>query len=750
MEEKEITLQDIIQIVRRRKWTIAIVFTVVVGLAVYYAFIQPPEYRAEATFIIESSDVVFPGAAQLKMKETVRPFEFYQAVVKSKSFIEEAAKGLVDSSKNDPDMDIGLADAFSLIRKLEITNSDYEDFIQLEAVAYTPRIAFLLAEIGTQTLKERCQEIDQEEYLNVVDFVDGQKRRALKELEEIERNLQEYLKNTDTAILNDEEGGILKKLMDLEDQLTAVQTEKEVALANLRTYEKRLGNLESQLTDKIGQNEIPAVESIRNELTALGEQKTEFLQQYSKDHPALIAIDGKIEKKKKELIQLLLSTTGNHESNVGSDQPNYRNIQELKITEELKLDELKNRERYYLTMIDGYKKRHPNMLEHAIKIAQLNRAKTVQQNLYSFLLEKGEEARIKGATGTGGIRIIDTPTIPNDPIPTRTKKILMLALLVGLVAGFGLAYLQEYLDNSIKSTDDVTRYLDLPVMGVIPIIKQKTGIVFKNGSNGNGNGNGKIVHIDGNGNGNSNGNGHSNGRNGAVLISHLKSKDPQVEAYRGLRTNLQFSSVDEPIRALMVTSSLPGEGKTVTSANLAISFAQMGLKTILVDADLRKPQQHRQFKIDKSPGLLECLMEEVSLDEIMYETGVLGLKLIPSGLLPPNPAEVLNSRKMHNLVKDLKTKSDIVIFDTPPVIAVTDPLILGKQMDGILLVIRYQNTELSAAQKAMQVIKGAKLKIFGAVVNHADFNKGPDYYHYYHNYYGDSDNYTSKSKIVLN
>lgn len=747
MEEKEITLQDIINIIRRRKLTIAIVFLVVMGAATYYALTRPPEYRAEATFIIESNDVVFPGATALKMKESVRPFEFYQAVVKSKSFVEAAAKSLVDSSNKYPDVELSLIDAFSLIGNLEITNSEYEDFIQLKAIANTPAIAYLLAEIGTQTLKQRCQEIDQEEYQNVVEFVDGQKGRALSELEEIERNLQEFLKNTDTAFLNDDEGGLLKRLMDLEDQLTSVQTEKEVSLANLRTYEKRLGNIETQLTGNIGNTETPEIEAIRRELARLGDQKTKYMQQFGKTHPTITEIDAKIEKKKKDLIQLLLSSAGNNESNVSADQPNFRNLQELKIAEELKLDELKNRERYYQSLIDGYKKKHPNMLEYAIKIAQLKRAKTVQQNLYGFLLEKGEEAKIKGATGTGGIRIIDTPTMPHRPIPSRTKKLLMLAMLVGMAAGFGLAYFQEYLDNSIKSTEDVTKYLNLTVMGVIPVIKRKNGFALTgNGSNGNGNGNGngnsKIIALDDNGNG-------TNGRNGAVLISSLKSKDPQVEAYRGLRTNLQFSSMDEPIKALMVTSSLPGEGKTVTSANLAISFAQMGLKTILVDADLRKPQQHRQFKMSKSPGLLECLMEELTLEEVMHDTGVLGLKLIPSGLLPPNPAEVLNSRKMHNLVTELKAISDIVIFDTPPVIAVTDPLVLGKQVDGTLLVIRYQNTELSAAQKAMQVINGAKLKIFGAVINYAEFSKGPDYYHYYHNYYGDSDTYSSK-KIVLN
>ncbi|WP_078543553.1 CpsD/CapB family tyrosine-protein kinase [Litchfieldia alkalitelluris] len=214
------------------------------------------------------------------------------------------------------------------------------------------------------------------------------------------------------------------------------------------------------------------------------------------------------------------------------------------------------------------------------------------------------------------------------------------------------------------------------------------------------------------------------------LISLKNPKSPISEQYRTIRTNIQFSTVDAELKTIMVTSSGPGEGKSTTTNNLAIVFAQQGKKVLLIDADLRKPTAHFSFRQDNSIGLSNVLTRQTTFDQAIRETEQPNLFLLTSGPIPPNPAELLGSRMMDNLLKELAGLFDMIIFDTPPVLAVTDAQVLANKCDGVVLVASSGRTENEAALKAKESIVSAKGKIIGVVLNNKK-QKDSQYYYYY-------------------
>ncbi|WP_249316532.1 CpsD/CapB family tyrosine-protein kinase [Bacillus sp. FJAT-50079] len=210
----------------------------------------------------------------------------------------------------------------------------------------------------------------------------------------------------------------------------------------------------------------------------------------------------------------------------------------------------------------------------------------------------------------------------------------------------------------------------------------------------------------------------------------LNPKSPVSEQYRTIRTNIQFSAVDQEISSIMVTSSGPGEGKSTTTANLAIVFAQQGKKVLLVDADLRKPTVHYTFSMNNAYGLTNVLTRQRNIQESVKVSNVEGLDILTSGPIPPNPAELLSSRAMKQFFNDVKDFYDFVIFDTPPVLAVTDAQVLANQCDGTILVISSGKTEVEAAQKTKELLNAAQAKVLGVVLNRKKMESN-DYYYYY-------------------
>ncbi|MFJ5717790.1 CpsD/CapB family tyrosine-protein kinase [Neobacillus sp. NPDC093127] len=214
------------------------------------------------------------------------------------------------------------------------------------------------------------------------------------------------------------------------------------------------------------------------------------------------------------------------------------------------------------------------------------------------------------------------------------------------------------------------------------------------------------------------------------LITAIAPKSPISEQYRTIRTNIQYSAIDEEIRTIMVTSSGPAEGKSTTAANLAVTFAQLGKKVLLVDADLRKPTVHHTFGEDNRFGFTTVLTKQKTLEKTVVETEEQDLYVLTSGPVPPNPAELLSSKSMEQFMEEVKAQFDYCILDTPPLLAVADPQILANKCDGSILVVYSEKTEIEQAKKAKELLDHAQSKLLGVVLNHKEI-KNSDYYYYY-------------------
>ncbi|TYR78843.1 CpsD/CapB family tyrosine-protein kinase [Priestia megaterium] len=215
------------------------------------------------------------------------------------------------------------------------------------------------------------------------------------------------------------------------------------------------------------------------------------------------------------------------------------------------------------------------------------------------------------------------------------------------------------------------------------------------------------------------------------LLAHNSPKDPIAEQYRTIRTNVQFSNADNNIKSIVLTSTGPGEGKSTTSANLATVYAQQDLKVLLIDADLRKPTAHYTFRLENHVGFTNVLTKQSTLMQAVQQSEVPNLHILTSGPIPPNPAELLSSNYMSELLKEMKREFDMVIFDTPPALAVTDAQILANQVDGTILVVSSGKTDKEAAQKAKELLINANGKLLGVVLNNRKVEEGSNYYYYY-------------------
>lgn len=302
--------------------------------------------------------------------------------------------------------------------------------------------------------------------------------------------------------------------------------------------------------------------------------------------------------------------------------------------------------------------------------------------------------------GVNTLQVMEPADLPTSPIGPNKKMTIVLAALIGFVLATAAAYLLEYLDDTLKNPDDVRKALNLTTLGGVPEIKGLEGSV--------------------------------------MLAGSMEAQSGAAEAYRVLRTNLQFAAVDRPLRTLMVTSPLPSEGKSVTAGNLAASLAQTGKRVVLVDADLHRPKQHRLFGLRNNIGLTSALLEEKpALDGLLQGTTTPGLSVLTTGPLPPNPAELLGSGRMGELMDVLMGQADMVVFDTPPVMALADAAVMGSQVDGVLLVINAGETRREMAQRAIAALNHVNARVLGVLINRVQTRSSGYYYYYrYGDYYG--------------
>jgi succinoglycan biosynthesis transport protein ExoP len=346
------------------------------------------------------------------------------------------------------------------------------------------------------------------------------------------------------------------------------------------------------------------------------------------------------------------------------------------------------------------------------------------QKMAEQLQEEHQKARMAEAVEAGQVEIVDLADVPVLPVPGGKKQKLALGFLIGAVLSVGAAVVRDGMNRSIAHRDDIERVLQVPGLGVVPRFAeapdQKKGLrrmMSVKASNGG-------VPARRNG-------------NGADAIAQLDTSEG--EAYRTIRTNLMFSQAAETLRNLVVTSASPSEGKSTTAANVAASFAHQGMRVLLLDCDLRKARIHRMFQVPRTPGLTEVLLERATHEDAARQTSVTGLYILTAGEQAPNSAELLGGERMRRVLSELTGAYDIIILDTPPLLAASDAAVLATIADGVVLVVRAGSTEVDAGRLAVQQLTAVGARIVGAVLNDPD-SKVPLYGKYYnYEYYGSAD-----------
>lgn len=356
--------------------------------------------------------------------------------------------------------------------------------------------------------------------------------------------------------------------------------------------------------------------------------------------------------------------------------------------------------------------------------AQLSQQVQTFQKIADQLQAELQKAKMSEAVETGQVQIIDLADTPSIPMSEGRTRKLALGLLVGLMLAYGASSLVDGMNTSIRRRDDVERGLNVPGLAVIPKFVSPNGNrLLPRLAKGKPSPNGKRVS--------------ASGGSLEELVTVTEPQSSSAEAYRTLRTNLIFSQSVRTLRSIVVTSASPGEGKTTTAANLAVSFAQQGMRVLIVDCDLRRARLHKMFGVPREPGLSEMIIGRETIDSAVRDTAVPGLYVLTSGLLPPNPAEMLGGPRMRSVLDSLLEAFDLVIVDSPPLLAASDAAILATMADGTVVVVRAGVTELEAGQQAIQQLNAVGARIVGAVLNDPDA-KLPKYGAYYRYEYAPS------------
>ena len=742
LEENPVRLTDYLRILRRGKWIIILSFVAVVGSTAYFSFTTTPTYEAQCMVIVDSQSRVERTLFDVgPFSQQVTMINNQVQILKSRLLAEKVISSLLESGlqdslslfrvENPEDLHVGYRRYFArhLQEALSIEPVRDTDVIKIKVKAPSPQEAAFLANKVAEVYQNLDREFSRGEISQVVTFLRDQLQKKEESLRAAEEALRKFQQDEGIVALSQETQEMVKQLVEFESLYQEAVTDRKTYEKRLEYLKSQLGELRRTLETDLADISHPLILELRQKIAESEAKLVNFKAQgipesypdFKKENERLASLKRTLTEETKKV---LLARYPVHDP-----LKPYQEILEKIITAETEVEALQAKEDALKKIVDQHLLKLDTLPEKSLKLARLERAKKLNENLYMMMKEKYEESRITRAGQIGKIRIVDPAVPPEFPISPKKKLNLILATLVGLGLGIGVVFFLEYLDNSVRTVEDVER-LQLPLLGSIPDIEPEKqnglwrALPKKKGSE------------------------DEVGRLATRLVTHLKPKSPYSEAYRSLRTQIQYSRSEKPVQTILVSSPGPGEGKSTSVTNLAITMAQMGSKTILVDSDLRRPVLHSLFDLKRDVGLSNYLVGRAEIEEVIRPTSVDNLYLISCGILPPNPSELLGSKRMQELIQQLKSEYDYVLFDSPPLIAVTDAVVMAPWVDGVVLVLRSGKTDRDAAVRAFELLRNVKANVLGTLLNDVlpSYMYGSYYYYYYYYYYSSEDGKTKKRK----
>jgi len=719
-----IVLRDSFKVLLKSKWLIIACILAIIIPAILYIWQVTPIYETEATIIYEEANdtafllnlgqPLYSKSAILNMVEQIKSRTLADEVIKS--LPEGIVNTFVFPVRPPADFSKEKFMAAVIIKNLQVQNIRGSDIIKISIQTNNPLAAKTIANTYVDLIVDWNLQKKKKEISNVRSFVEGQLSLFQSRLKEAEEELLKYKENNELITLSDASKETLTNLTDVEVTYNQTRTEREALEQRRRFLEQKRQELMPALAAT--SNEVS--QKIKGNLSEL-EQQYATLQKEAKpeDQERMASLREQITHTKRDLINELMKSTARE--NIADPLSQVRNLLQESIALEVDLETFKAREQGLKNTMDGYNRELQMLPKQELALARLIRDKEVNDKIYGILLERREEARITEAGKVGDVRVIDYADAPIKPIRPNKIKTLIFALVLGLSGGIGLALFLDSLDTSLKTDRDVEKYLNLPVIASIPSISN-------NGTHH------KIAKKEA-----------GDSLYGSKLLPQCGNKSYITEAYRSVQLNFAFLNPDRILKSLLITSSEPSAGKTLTSVNIAQMYAQIGTKTLIMDCDLRRPMIHNVLNIEQMPGLTNLLVDKnARLDSFVHVMGNDifhgNLAILTSGTTPPNPSEILESRRMEEILAEATDTYELVIIDSPPIISVTDSIILGRRVDGVLLVLRSGKTNCAAAIRTKKILENSHISILGTLLNDVDLKNT---YSYYKDYY-----YYSEKKIA--
>ena len=720
-EEKEVHLRDYWKVVVKRRWIIIALFLIVLVATAVGTYTMKPVYRGTVSVQINKES---PQVMDFKEMFSVNMWDqdYYQTQYKLlesrslakrvlqtlklsdhpefqskpetpfqkwKSNILKPIFGLLDFSKksvasekdsSESKKETALINQFLGRLKIEpVRNS------RLVKVHFDSNSPELCAQVPNTLATNYIQQNVESRFIateQVKEWLSKQLEDLKAKVERADEALQAFGSKHDIISLEDKENVTLQRLTELNDTLTKAEADRMSKEALYKqTKDKNFESLPSILENKL-------IMDLKQAYIQLETQSTKLSETFKPEYPEMVRLKSQMQSIQKRM-----------DLEVSKIIAGIKNDYELSLRKETLLRHA----------FDQQKAKVMQMKDQSIQYNILKREADTNKELYKGLLQRMKETGVSAGLTVSNIQVVDQAEVPASPYKPNKRLNLLLAAVIGLFLGVGLAFFFEYLDNTVKTPEDVEQLTRLPSFGIVPEISYE-----------------KRRRLD------------KETSHPVELVTHRHPRSILSEAYRNIRTSILLSFSEKPPKRIAITSPNPVEGKTTTVINTSIALSQTGARVLIIDTDMRKPRIHHIFNGENGAGLSNFLSGHANLNSIVKKTEVPNLFYIASGPIPPNPSELLGSNLFKSMMDSLGEKFDHIILDSPPVLGFADSLILSSMVDGVILVVLGGKTPRETLQRAKEVLYQVNAKILGVVINRVDLQRGNyGYYYYrYNHYYG--------------
>lgn len=560
--------------------------------------------------------------------------------------------------------------ADELIGNLKVRPLENSRIVNITYESPSPELAALVPNAAVKAYAEETLEMKMDSSRRTLEWMGKKAEVERAKLEKAEQNLQKYMGNSNFLTVDNRVAIVPEKLSEISSQLMRAESRRKELEALYQKVRKVSGNSDAAETISAIASD-PTLQALRAQIVEAEKSIMDLSGKFGEKHPVMIKAMGDLrvlKRKRTYEISRIIESIKNEYELASSVESGLRNQFEKTKSEAMVLN------------------------EKFIQYGALKREVDTNRQMFDALLLKMKEQSITEETQTADTWIVEEAKIPLKPAKPWKSVNMLLGSILGLFGGIGLAFFMEYLDNTIKNPEEAEAGLQTPVLGIIPLCKDSESIVD-------------------------------------VVLKEPRSA--MAESYKALRTALLLSVADSPPKKILITSSIPGEGKTTTAVNLAVALAQSENRVLLIDGDLRKPRIHKIFRLSTQKGLSSYLAGTTGGD-ILEKGPIPNLVIIPAGPIAPNPSELLSSSRMKKLLDTLDHEFDVIICDSPPVLAMADSRILTRYFDGTLVVTKTGYTTYDMARKSLKLLRDVNTQVLGLLLNAQDL-KESDYY--YSSYY---------------